>query len=141
MKLVIVGKSRVPKKKELSGYKEVWTVGTSKVVSKAHKVFELHGLNTEEVDWIRYEHIVDLYKKYDGFPLTNSICVMIAYALAYTDYEHIHLMACPMLFSAEREEERPAVAFWIGYAKVFGVNITWEGGIDMNKKYGYKGDE
>lgn len=129
--LALVGKARLVSTSELANYTDVWTVGTNPI--EATQYICLHGESSihpdKDITWKDYENIPYIY----NMPITNSICFMLAVVaynieILHKSYDLVHVLASPLLAKKEMIEERPAVAYWIGYLRGIGVPVYWEGG-------------
>ena len=131
-KLLICGTARLILPEELSGA-EVWSVGRTSLLC-ADRYYELHGLACREPRY-DYRRIPVSQIRQLGLPMVNSVCVMLAHAIVENRHTHIHLVATPLRAGGERVDQRPAVAFLVGYAKAQGFQVFWEDGPDFTTTY------
>lgn len=133
-KLVILGKA--VDEIEVESDVDIWTLGTHDF-AKADKYFEFHGKRTDhdEKKVIRNvpQSVIDNSNLY-GIPLNNSITIMALWAWIL-GYRNISIVGCPMIATEEYLEQKPALAFAVGFLKGKGVNITWDG-LPENTMYG-----
>lgn len=131
MKLVILGKGNykfIPDPNT-----KVWTVGTSNY-EHADKYFEFHGISVPHDNVVRT--VPEKLRK-SKLPLNCSICIMLAIACEYETFDEIIIKGCPMLERAEYIEQRPSLAYLVGYYQGKGINVIWED-LPKNKHYGVK---
>ena len=131
-RLVLCGTSRLISAEELAGA-EVWSVGHTSLVG-ADRYYELHGLPCAEPRWDYLSlPVKDLQAL--GFPLRNTMCVMLAHAIWEWRFKRIDILASPLRTDAEKVEQRSSLAYIAGYAAAKGIAVTWEGGIDFSTVY------
>lgn len=108
-------------------------MGKSPIVG-ADRYYELHGLPSREP---RYDYAkIPVHElRALRLPMINSVCVMLAHAIYEQRHESIRVLASPLLGNAERVEQRPAVAYLLGFADALGIRVYWEGGIDLSAVY------
>ena len=99
----------------------------------ADKYFELHGIKVKHENTV-YELPDEVYGQ--GLPINNSVSALLVHAvlLGYTD---IALVGCPMNARDEYIQERPALAFVVGYMAAKGIRLSWDGMVE-NLDYGKK---
>lgn len=133
-KLYICGKANTPQSREefAEPGAEVWMLGTDRREG-ADKYFELHGIKVKHENTV-YELPDEVYGQ--GLPINNSVSALLVHAvlLGYTD---IALVGCPMNARDEYIQERPALAFVVGYMAAKGIRLSWDGMVE-NLDYGKK---
>ena len=133
-KLIICGKANielsVDEFKEKNS--ELWMLGTDPREG-ADKYFELHGIKVNHENTV-YELPDEVYQM--GLPVNNSISALLILAFI-SGYKEISLVGCPMNSVKEYIEERPALAFLVGYFAGLGMKLEWDG-MPEDKSYGYK---
>ena len=133
-KLIICGKANMEKSvaeiKEKNS--ELWMCGTDSRTG-ADRYFELHGIkvNHENVTTELPKEVYEL-----GLPVNNTICALLAYAFL-SGYKKVSVVGSPMNATHEYIEQRPALAYVIGYLNASGMTIEWEG-IPQTINYGIK---
>lgn len=142
MTLAIIGKARQVAKSEQSFYDLVWTMGTVNI--DADMYLCLHGEHSKhpERDWTWADsYLRDVAQYYSRFPIVNSVCVLLAF-LAYevevdknVGITRVDILASPLIATKEMKEEKPAVAFWVGYLRAIGIEVNWEGGFKRALPY------
>ena len=132
MTLAIIGKARMIAESERSFYDSVWTMGTINI--EANLYLCLHGEHSihpeRDMGWKEFRSIV---VRYPTFPIVNSVCVLLAHLASEKEYEtclftRVDILASPLIATKEMKEEKPAVAFWVGYLRAMGIEVNWEGG-------------
>lgn len=133
-KLYIVGKANSPEAREqfAEPEAEVWMLGTDNREG-ADKYFELHGITVEHENTI-YELPDAVYNQ--GLPINNSISALLVYAVL-SGYTNIAIVGAPMNARDEYIQERPALAFLVGYFAAKGIKLSWDGMVE-NLNYGKK---
>lgn len=111
---------------------ELWMLGTDPREG-ADRYFELHGIKVEHEN-TAYELPDEVYEM--GLPINNSVSALLVYAWI-SGYKDISLVGCPMNSAAEYIEERPALAFVVGYIAAQGIKLEWDGMVE-NKSYGFR---
>ena len=106
---------------------ELWMLGTD-ARKGADRYFELHGIKVEHEN-VTYELPAKVYET--GLPINNSISALLVYAWmqGYTD---IAVVGSPMLATVEYQEQRPALAFVVGYLAGLGLKLSWDGMVENN---------
>lgn len=139
-RLLICGTARLILPEELIGA-EVWSVGRTSLLG-ADRYYELHGLACREPRY-DYRRIPVSQIRLLGLPMINSVCVMLAHAIVENRHTQIELLATPLRAGGERVDQRPAVAFLVGYARARGFRVVWEDGPDLTSIYmeGFGGSE
>lgn len=132
--LIICGKANLEKSADeiRTRNSELWMLGTDPRKG-ADKYFELHGIRVDHENTI-YELPDSVYEQ--GLPVNNSISALLIYAFL-SGYKKISLVGCPMNSVQEYIEERPALAFVVGYFAGLGLRLEWDG-MPENKSYGFK---
>jgi hypothetical protein len=135
-KLIICGKGNdhIPLNEIAEEDAEIWLHGTD-TRDGADWYFELHGIDTGRENII-YEIPETVYRA--GLPINNTICAMLVCAWL-SGYQEIRLCGAPLEAKSEYQEEKPAVAFIVGFLKGKGIKITWDEG-PQDKGYGRKHD-
>lgn len=135
-KLIICGKGNdhIPLNEIAEEDTEVWLHGTDNR-DGADWYFELHGIETGRENTI-YEIPETVYRA--GLPINNTICAMLVCAWL-SGYQDITLMGAPLEATEEYQDQKPAVAFIVGFLKGKGLNIKWEEG-PQSTDYGRKHD-
>ena len=110
--------------------REIWMVGVDDREG-ADRYFELHGIKVKHPN-TTYELPEEVYNQ--GLPINNSISAMLVYAwlLGYTD---ISIVGAPMVANDEYAQQRPALAFLVGYFAGLGLKLAWDGMVE-NNNYG-----
>lgn len=113
------------------GY-ELWLLGVDRR-DRADRYFELHGLPGRHPEATR-ELPDEVYEQ--GLPINNSICALLVYAWleGYTD---IKIKGSPMICKSEYIEQRPALAYVVGFLNGYGIKVDWIDGPE-NINYGRK---
>lgn len=129
-KLIICGKGndQVPLNEITDDDAEIWLHG-------ADLYFELHGIDTGRENTV-YEIPETVYRT--GLPINNTICAMLVCAWL-SGYKEIRLCGAPLEANGEYQEQKPAVAYIVGFLKGKGIKITWDEGPE-DKAYGRKHD-
>ena len=133
-KLIICGKANMEKSvteiKEKNS--ELWMCGTD-CREGADRYFEFHGIkvNHENVTTELPKEVYEL-----GLPVNNTICVLLAYAFI-CGYKKVSVVGAPMNATHEYIEQRPALAYVIGYLNASGMKIEWDA-IPQTINYGNK---
>jgi len=130
-KLVISGKATDTKINEYFNRSdtELWMLGTDDR-NGGDLYFELHGIQC------KHKNIITKLPAsiYDfGLLINNSISAMLVFAwlCRYTD---ITVINAPMSGNDEYLEQRPSIAYIIGFLKARGVTVNWT---DMPKNTNY----
>jgi hypothetical protein len=131
-KLIICGKGNdhIPLNEIAGPGDETWLHGTD-TRDGADWYFELHGIDTGRENTI-YEMPETIYKA--GLPINNTICAMLVCAWL-SGYQEIRLCGAPLEATDEYQDQKPAVAFIVGFLKGKGIKITWDEGPE-NNNYG-----
>lgn len=133
-KLIICGKANMEKSvaelKEKNS--ELWMCGTDSREG-ADRYFELHGISTNHQNVTR-ELQKEVYEL--GLPVNNTICALLVYAFI-SGYKNVSVIGAPMNANHEYIEQRPALAYVVGYLNASGMNIEWEG-VPHTVNYGRK---
>ena len=131
-KLIICGKGNdhIPLNEIAGPDDETWLHGTDPR-DGADWYFELHGIDTGRENTI-YEMPETIYKA--GLPINNTICAMLVCAWL-SGYQEIRLCGAPLEATDEYQDQKPAVAFIVGFLKGKGIKVTWDEGPE-NKNYG-----
>ena len=131
-KLIICGKGNdhIPLNEIAGPDDETWLHGTD-IRDGADWYFELHGIDTGRENTI-YEMPETIYKA--GLPINNTICAMLVCAWL-SGYQEIRLCGAPLEATGEYQDQKPAVAFIVGFLKGKGIKITWDEGPE-NNNYG-----
>ena len=121
-KLVICGRGN--DEKTINEIRELdavlWLLGTDKRQG-ADKYFELHDIPCSHPDAVR-ELPEEVYTQ--GVPINNSICALLIYAWQ-TGYTDIIVKGCPMISKPEYLEQRPALAYVVGFLNGKGIKVKW----------------
>ena len=133
-KLYIVGKANRPQTREefAEPDSEVWMLGTDEREG-ADKYFELHGIKVEHENTV-YELPEEVYNQ--GLPINNSISALLVLAVL-SGFKDIAIVGAPMNARDEYIQERPALAFLVGYFAAKGIRLSWDGMVE-NLNYGKK---
>lgn len=133
-KLIICGKANMEKTTAEIREKnsDLWMLGTDPREG-ADKYFELHGIKVNHENTV-YQLPDEVYNM--GLPVNNSISALLILAFI-SGYKEVSLVGCPMNSNPEYQEERPALAFVVGYFAGLGMKLEWDG-MPENKSYGYK---
>lgn len=133
-KLYIVGKANRPHTREefAEPDSEVWMLGTDEREG-ADKYFELHGIKVEHENTV-YELPEEVYNQ--GLPINNSISALLVFAVL-SGFKDIAIVGAPMNARDEYIQERPALAFLVGYFAAKGIRLSWDGMVE-NLNYGKK---
>jgi len=99
----------------------------------ADRYFELHGIKVEHEN-TAYELPDAVYNQ--GLPINNSISALLVYAVL-SGYTNIAIVGAPMNARDEYIQERPALAFLVGYFAAKGIKLSWDGMVE-NLNYGKK---
>lgn len=113
------------------GY-ELWMLGVDRR-DGGDRYFELHGLPGRHADATR-ELPKEVYET--GLPINNSICALLVYAWK-EGYTEIKIIGSPMEAKSEYIEQRPALAYVVGYLNGKGIKVDWVDG-PKNINYGRK---
>lgn len=107
--------------------RELWLLGVDEREG-ADRYFELHGIKVNHEN-CTYELPDEVYNQ--GLPINNSISALLVYAwlLGYTD---ISIVGAPMVANVEYQEQRPALAFVVGYLAGIGLKLAWDGMVENN---------
>ena len=135
-KLIICGKGNdhIPLNEIAEEGAEIWLHGTDRR-DGADWYFELHGIDTGRENTV-YEIPETVYGT--GLPINNTICAMLVCAWL-SGYQEIRLCGAPLEATNEYQDQKPAVAFIVGFLKGKGLKITWDEG-PQDKGYGRKHD-
>ncbi len=133
-KLIICGKANMEKTVAEIRTKncELWMLGTDPREG-ADRYFELHGIKTKHEN-TTYELPDSVYEM--GLPVNNSVSALLIFAWI-SGYKDVSIVGAPMNAKAEYIEERPALAFVIGYLAALGMRLEWDGMVE-NLNYGMK---
>lgn len=82
---------------------------------------------------------LDEIVKLGGNYLTSSAADAIAWGI-YVGYERIEIYGVEMETNTEYQNQRPGVAYWIGFGRGAGVKIDFHGKLLDCPLYGYEGD-
>ncbi|MCR4627388.1 MAG: hypothetical protein K5640_07035 [Treponema sp.] len=133
-KLIICGKANielaVDEFKEKNS--ELWMLGTDPR-NGADKYFELHGIKVNHENTV-YELPDEVYEQ--GLPINNSISALLIHGWLQ-GYKTIEIIGAPMNARDEYINERPSLAFVVGYIAAQGVKLSWDGMVE-NTDYGRK---
>ena len=135
-KLIICGKGNdhIPLDEIAEEGAEIWLHGTD-TRDGADLYFELHGIETGRENTV-YEIPETVYRT--GLPINNTICAMLVCAWL-SGYQEIRLCGAPLEATEEYQDQKPAVAFIVGFLKGKGIKITCDEG-QQDKGYGRKHD-
>lgn len=111
---------------------ELWYLGTE-TRDGGDKYFELHDIPCRHQGAIR-ELPDEVYTQ--GMPVNNSISALAVYAWL-TGYTEIKIKGCAMVAKNEYLEQRPAVAYVVGFLNGKGIKCEWTDGPE-NINYGRK---
>ena len=130
-KLAIFGKMQtkitVEKVKE-EGF-EVWMCGTDERQG-GDLYFELHGLDVPHVNVCR-KIPEKVYQQ--NLPINNTVSALVV--LAWLEgYSEINVYGCPMAFKDEYIEQKPALAYALGFVAGHGISVYWP---DLPKNLDY----
>lgn len=131
-KLVICGKCNIDIGSIPEGA-EIWMLGTDPR-PYGDVYFELHGIKIKNHDKVIYELPDEVYQM--GLPINNSISALLIFSFL-KGYKDVEILGCPMESHIEYLEQRPALAYVIGFLSSKGMNIQWNV-IPKNKDYGKK---
>ena len=133
-KLIICGKANMERSiaeiKEKNS--ELWMCGTDPREG-ADRYFELHGIE------VKHQNVItELPKKvYElGLPVNNTICALLVFAYL-SGYTRVTILGAPMNATHEYIEQRPALAYIVGYLNASGMKIEWDA-IPQTVNYGNK---
>lgn len=130
--LIICGNAREITQEELEGH-EIWALRTG-VIWGADRYWDFHGMEFPEPTY-RFKDIPIDRLHSIGLPLSNSICILVAYAVYTRDYDEIIIKGSP-LRATEYKNRRTDLAFIVGWARGKGVRVHWEeAGIDFINIY------
>ena len=134
-KLVICGKANMEKTVAEIRVKncELWMLGTDPREG-ADRYFELHGIKVEHEN-TTYELPESVYE--EGLPINNSISALLIYAWQL-GYREVSIVGAPMNARDEYINERPSLAFVVGYIAAQGLKLEWDGMVE-NSNYGLRG--
>lgn len=130
-KLYIIGKAPIKEKiKELKDEDtEIWMCGTDPRQG-ADAYFELHGIVTNKP--CTYYSLPD--KVYEmGLPINNTISALVVYAYI-KGYKDITILGCPMSCKIEYIQQRPSLAYVVGWCNGRGIHVEW---VDAPKNNNY----
>lgn len=112
---------------------EIWMCGTDqREGGDLH--FELHGIEIKNHKNVIYELPEEVYTF--GLPINNTISALCVYAWLL-GYKWISIVGAPMNSSNEYLEQRPALAYVIGWLSAKGVKINWSA-LPRSTDYGKK---
>lgn len=133
--LIICGRSNdeIPTDQVREEGYELWLLGTDPRQG-ADKYWELHDLSTRHDDMAIRKLPDEVYQQ--GLPVNNSISALLIYAWL-TGYTHIKVKGCAMIARSEYLEQRPAVAYVVGFLNGKGIKVEWDEGPE-NIDYGRK---
>lgn len=114
------------------GY-ELWLLGMDRREGKADRYFELHGLPGRHPEATR-ELPDEVYEQ--GLPINNSISALVVYAWL-EGYTEIKIIGSPMEARSEYIEQKPALAYVVGFLNGKGIKVDWVDG-PKNINYGRK---
>lgn len=77
--------------------------------------------------------------KLGGNYLTSSAAYAIAWGI-YSGYERIEIYGVEMETNTEYQNQRPGIAYWVGFGRGAGVDIDFHGNLLTCPLYGYEGD-
>lgn len=133
-KLIICGcgNDEIPTEEVREKGWELWYLGVD-IRDGADRYFELHGLPGRHAEATR-KLPEAVYEQ--GLPINNSICALLVYAWleGYTD---IKVKGSPMIAKREYVEQRPALAYTVGFLNGYGIKVDWTDG-PQNINYGRK---
>lgn len=133
-KVIICGRSNrtVPTEEVREDGYELWYLGTE-TRDGGDKYYELHDIPCRHEGAIR-KLPDEVYRQ--GLPINNSVTALMVYAWleGYTD---IIVKGNAMVAQVEYLEQRPAVAYVVGYLNGKGIHVTWTDG-PKNINYGRK---
>lgn len=146
MILAIIGTARMVSESERKFYDQVWTIGRLGI--EADLYICLHGEHSihpeKDRTWTDAD-LQEVIQRYPSFPLTNSISIMLALVTYWVESGHVignlqglervDILASPLISNSEYKEQRPSVAFWVGYLQALGVEVNWEGGFKRGLPY------
>lgn len=133
-KVVICGRSNrtVPTEEVREEGYELWYLGTE-TRDGGDKYYELHDIPCRHEGAIR-KLPDEVYRQ--GLPINNSVTALMVYAWleGYTD---IIVKGNAMVAQVEYLEQRPAVAYVVGWLNGKGIHVEWTDG-PKNINYGRK---
>ena len=133
-KVVICGRSNraVPTEEVREEGYELWYLGTE-TRDGGDKYYELHDIPCRHEGAIR-KLPDEVYRQ--GLPINNSVTALMVYAWleGYTD---IIVKGNAMVAKVEYLEQRPAVAYVVGWLNGKGIRVEWTDG-PKNINYGRK---
>ena len=133
-KVVICGRSNrtVPTEEVREEGYELWYLGTE-TRDGGDKYYELHDIPCRHEGAIR-KLPDEVYRQ--GLPINNSVTALMVYAWleGYTD---IIVKGNAMVAKVEYLEQRPAVAYVVGWLNGKGIHVEWTDG-PKNINYGRK---
>jgi hypothetical protein len=133
-KVVICGRSNrdVPTEQVREEGYELWYLGTETRLG-GDKYYELHDIPCRHEGAIR-KLPDEVYRQ--GLPINNSVTALMVYAWleGYTD---IIVKGNAMVAKVEYLEQRPAVAYVVGWLNGKGIHVEWTDG-PKNINYGRK---
>ena len=133
-KVVICGRSNrtVPTEEVREEGYELWYLGTE-TRDGGDKYYELHDISCRHEGAIR-KLPDEVYRQ--GLPINNSVTALMVYAWleGYTD---IIVKGNAMVAQVEYLEQRPAVAYVVGWLNGKGIHVEWTDG-PKNINYGRK---
>lgn len=136
-KLIICGcgNDEIPTAQVREDGHELWYLGVDRR-DGADRYFELHGIEGRHPEATR-ELPAAVYEQ--ELPINNSICALLVYAWlqGYTD---IKIKGSPMIAKREYIEQRPALAYVVGFLNGRGIQVDWVDG-PKNINYGRKRDD
>lgn len=113
------------------GY-ELWYLGVDRR-DGADRYFELHGIEGRHPEATR--ELPDVVYQ-QGLPINNSICALLVFAWL-KGYKDIKIKGSPMIAKSEYIEQRPALAYVVGFLNGHGIKVDWVDG-PKNINYGRK---
>lgn len=133
-KVIICGRSNraVPTEEVREDGYELWYLGTE-TRDGGDKYYELHDIPCRHEGAIR-KLPDEVYRQ--GLPINNSVTALMVYAWleGYTD---IIVKGNAMVAKVEYLEQRPAVAYVVGWLNGKGIHVEWTDG-PKNINYGRK---
>lgn len=139
MNLIILGKGNI--KEDIrynTAVTKVWTVGTSEYPD-ADLYFEFHDIPVNHPQGKVITQVPEMLSQSD-LPLNNSICIMLAMAVCFGEFDTIRIAGCPMNTKEEYIEQRTALAYMVGYYRGKGYKIIWDD-LPENTHYGLRGGQ
>ena len=133
-KVVICGRSNrtVPTEEVREEGYELWYLGTE-TRDGGDKYYELHDIPCRHEGAIR-KLPDEVYRQ--GLPINNSVTALMVYAWL-EGYTEIKVKGNAMVAKVEYLEQRPAVAYVVGWLNGKGIHVEWTDG-PKNINYGRK---